>query len=205
MKRQLGGLKRKTESRYFRKKILIICCGVQTEPNYFRGFPIPPEYNVVINSDAVDSLNMAKNAIQIMKTEMKRSFAFTECWVVFDKDSFLNDNFDNAIWIIEKNKLHVAYSNQCFELWYLLHFELLQSSLNRSDYWTKVTTYLGTVKYQKNSTDMYDRLKDNQEYAIKNAEKLLEQHEGKTCAKADPSTTVHLLVQRLNTLWKAQV
>jgi hypothetical protein len=54
-------------------------------------------------------------------------------------------------------------------------------------------------KYQKNDTDMYDYLKDRQTDAIRNAKKLLASYNrGCNPERDDPSTKVHLLVERLN-------
>lgn len=45
---------------------------------------------------------------------------------------------------------------------------------------------------------MYQELLDKQQTAIKNAEKLLKNYEPPKPGKDNPSTTVHLLVQKLN-------
>ena len=42
---------------------------------------------------------------------------------MFDKDDFSANDFNNAITIAESNNLGVAYSNQAFEYWIILHFD----------------------------------------------------------------------------------
>ncbi len=53
-------------------------------------------------------------------------------------------------------------------------------------------------KYQKNSETIYEKLKDKQENAIKNAKRLLKEYKPPNPESDNPSTTVHLLVEELN-------
>ena len=93
----------------------------------------------------------------------------------------------------------VAYSNESFELWYILHFEYLIAGINRKKYIKKLSKVLGE-KYKKNSSKMYDILLSKKNTAIKNAKKLFKIHLGLNPADMKPSTTVHLLVEELNGL-----
>jgi hypothetical protein len=51
-------------------------------------------------------------------------------WVVFDKDDFA-DNYSNAISLAEAKGMRAAYSNECFELWLLLHFQDQSAPISR--------------------------------------------------------------------------
>jgi hypothetical protein len=54
-------------------------------------------------------------------------------------------------------------------------------------------------KYQKNSTTMYEEIKEKQTVAIRNAKKLLTNFtNGETPSQMNPSTTVFKLVEELN-------
>ncbi len=57
----------------------------------------------------------------------------TRLWCVFDKDSFSDDNFNQAKKLAENNNIRPAYSNEAFELWYLLHFGYHQAATSRND------------------------------------------------------------------------
>jgi hypothetical protein len=127
---------------------------------------------------------------------------------VFDKDDF-DKNFDKAINKAVKNNLKVAYSNEAFELWFLLHFSFINSAITRKDYNKKITENFrrltGNKKYKydkvKDVQLLIKEIKDKESGAIKNAKKLLKQHENKgSFLKKNPSTTVHLLVEKLNKL-----
>ncbi len=122
---------------------------------------------------------------------------YDQVWCVFDRDSWTKQDFNSAISNAEKYGFEVAYSNEAFELWYVLHFEFLNTGIPREDYMKKLTFLLGK-KYQKNSGNIYDDLIDRQDTAIKNAKKLLKQYEPQNPEQDNPSTTVHLLIEQLN-------
>ena len=94
--------------------------------------------------------------------------------------------------------MYAAYSNQSFELWYLLHFEYLNSGIERNRYLSKLDQHLG-CEYEKNCDNMHIYLDSTKrETAIRNAERLLGLYNPKSSpSKNDPSTTVHELVKIL--------
>jgi hypothetical protein len=97
------------------------------------------------------------------------------------------------------NEMHVAYSNEAFELWYLLHFHFYNTGISRDSYKSKLTKLL-KHKYEKNSTKIYEKIKSRQPDAIKNATNLLSQYDPHRPEKDNLSTTVHFLAQCLNAL-----
>jgi hypothetical protein len=129
--------------------------------------------------------------------ELKKQDDYDQVWCVFDRDSWTVEDFKNAINNAEVQGFKVAYSNEAFELWYVLHFEFLHTGIPRNDYKKKLTSLL-RQPYKKNSDTIYDELFEKQYIAIQNAEKLLKQYEPHNPEKDNPSTTVHLLVQELN-------
>ncbi|MBD1935728.1 RloB family protein [Microcoleus sp. FACHB-68] len=182
---------RKVNIREIKQRFLIVCEGVETEPNYFRGFRVP--------TVKIEIQGLGKNPSNLIKTakDLNDKEEYDQVWCVFDRDSWTKQDFNNAISNAESQGFAVAYSNEAFELWYVLHFQPLNSGISRSDYSQKLTSLLGK-NYQKNSPRMYDDLLDKQTTAIKNAEKLLEQYDPHNPEKDNPSTTVHRLVKELN-------
>lgn len=140
-----GSLKRKTNIREQKETLLIVCEGEETEPNYFRSFrvttarvmPIGTGYNTITVVDEAIRLKNGANP------------AYDQVWAVFDKDSFPAHNFNTAIQRAHANGIHVAYSNEAFEMWYILHFNLVNASLSRTQYQGILRGYLGAA-YQKN-------------------------------------------------------
>jgi RloB-like protein len=188
-------------------KFVIVCEGEKTEPNYFRKFPVPTRPKVVdvdIRGVGRTTLSLVEAASRL-KEELGLKFDIDgykdQVWCVFDRDfkqeNFNTQNFNAAITLARKQKFGIAYSNDAFELWYILHFEYYESETHRQEYTKKLETRLGH-RYEKNSETMYDELRDKQSTAIKYAKKILEKHDPGMTGTHNPSTTVHLLVEELN-------
>jgi len=190
---QKGYSSRKVNTREVRQRFLIVCEGEKTEPNYFRSFRVPK--NVI----EINVQGFGENPSRLVKIakELSKQEDYDQVWCVFDRDDFTIQDFNNAIKNAEGWGFQVAYSNEAFELWYLLHFELLSSGIPRSDYIKKLKSLLGH-KYKKNSETIYEELFEKQPTAIKNATTLLKQYQPRNPVDDNPSTTVHLLVQQLN-------
>ncbi len=175
---------------------LIGCEGAKTEPNYFKSFPVSTRPEVTIVGAGCETIAVVNKAIELMKNKK-----FDRVWCVFDRDPSNRNNtaprFRKALQVAEKEHIKVAYSNECFELWYLLHFHLFSTGVPRSDYKKKLDKLLG-CNYEKNSDDMYARLEDIQPQAIKHAKTLLASYDPHNPESDNPVTTVHLLVEELN-------
>lgn len=173
-----------------RQHFLIVCEGSKTEPQYFKQFRVP-RLVVKVEGLGMNTLSLVDRAIELSKED-----EYDQVWCVFDKDDFPIDNFNNAINRANTNDLQVAYSNQAFELWYVLHFEFLQSAIDRAAYMRKLDSYL-QVKYKKNDSQIYKRLRCKIDTAIRNATRLLSEYPIPCPGRDDPSTTVHELVKAL--------
>lgn len=191
-RKSVNDLKRRINFRDTRKRFLIVCEGEKTEPNYFRKFRVP--------SLVIDVFGEGYNTDSLVKITIKKKKedSYDEVWCVFDRDSFPAQNFNNALILAQNNNISVAYSNEAFELWYILHFYYHDSATSRKEYEKILTQRLG-FEYKKNNPDLYDYLLSRQSDAIRNAEKLLNNYyPNHSPLKDNPCTTVHLLVQKLN-------
>ena len=110
--------------------VLIVCEDQNTEPAYFKQFEnlfegLLPEETVYVKRVGTgrNSLGVVKEAIaerdRIYEDNNHRSI--DEAWVVFDKDDLditpgNRRNFESAFELAAKEKIQVAYSNECFEL-----------------------------------------------------------------------------------------
>ena len=138
-----------------------------------------------------------------------------EVWAVFDKDdadkvAATIVNFNEAFEIAHLNKVRIAYSNEVFELWLLLHYQNVNPAkpIPRQEVYRLLETqikkhpaYSGYI-YKHGSTSVIDALikTSNEQKAIESAEILLLAHNGTAPINANPSTTVHILVKRLREL-----
>lgn len=172
--------------------MLIVCEGEKTEPQYFRGFKRP----------SVEVVGVGKNTKSLVDEAIRRkdaSEARDHYWCVFDRDSFPAQNFNAALQRAKGAGFQVAYSNEAFEIWYLLHFELFVSGLARTLYAGKLSQRLGRP-YEKNDPTIFEALLKQQEPAIQNTRKLLASYPKHNPEKDNPCTTVHLLVEQLRAL-----
>lgn len=184
-----GYSERITDIKDVRDRFLIVCEGEKTEPNYFRKFRTSAK--VIVHGVGMNTSSLIREAIRL-----KGEDDYDQVWCVFDRDSFPLQNFNQAIEMAKANDIQVAYSNEAFELWYLLHFDFHQSGIPRADYINILGNKLGK-RYKKNSQTIYEDLEDKMNVAIRNAERLLSRYESHRPVSDNPSTTVHLLVQQL--------
>jgi len=190
-----GYFNREIDSREPLERFLIVCEGEKTEPNYFHSFRVR-----TANIIEIDIHGLGENTISLVETTIDlkdEDGDYDQVWCVFDRDSFPAERFNAALEVAKNNNIDVAYSNEAFELWFLLHFEYRDTAMERGAYKKKLNDLLGH-KYEKNSQTIYAELENKQSAAIKRAKKLLEQWNPPNPERDNPSTTVHLLVEQLN-------
>jgi len=177
--------------REVRQRFLIVCEGEKTEPGYFRAFQVPGVV-VDIRSTTNRGLGLINEAIQ-----RRTQDEYDQIWCVFDRDDLSDTVIRKAFDHAKKENINIAFSNQAFELWYLLHFAYYNTAMTRKQYSSLLSSHLGCT-YAKDSANMYIILLDRQATAINHARRLYAQYNQWDPATADPSTTVHLLVEELN-------
>ena len=206
--------KRKRNTRSKRRYFLIVCEGEKTEPNYFESLKkdLP---RGVLTSCRIDIQGTGRNTLSLVykskeikeKLENETSLSIDKIWVVFDRDNFEPANFNEAINLCKNSSPEIgcAWTNEAFELWYLLHFDFHNTAFNRESYQKliekKLVPRIGEhYQYQKNSEEMYDLLKEygSRELAIRFAIKLETEFKGRfDFANHNPCTKVHHLVAEL--------
>lgn len=199
------------ELRKIRGRILIVCEGKETEPNYFSSFPKMDNVSVVTTGGKGSPSQVVKKALEL-RDKAKQS-PYDAVWAVFDKDNFTD--FKTAIDTAQGKQIGCAWSNEAFELWFIYHFENPTSAISRNDYGSKIEAHVkqGAKKqklsqyqkfsYQKNDGNVRRTLLDcggNEENAIKWAEKQAQEQgkwHGENWDKHNPCTMVYLLVKQL--------
>lgn len=131
----------------------------------------------------------------------KEQTPFDSCWLVFDKDDF--KDFNQAIKEATGASFEVAWSNESFELWYLLHFRYQSTGLGRKECIKALEEVIRKhdpkFKYGKGDTGMYKILSEHgdQNQAIKSAQKLRGSYTDEDYASHNPCTRVDMLVKEL--------
>lgn len=190
MRRPQPNYRRAVNRRAERPTILIVCEGEKTEPLYFREFRVTSAKIEVVGT-GYNTLTLVDKARALADQD-----EFEQVWCVFDKDSFPANDFQAAIDRARKHGFRAAYTNEAFELWFLLHYDYHTSALSRSQYADKLADRLGR-KYEKNDPTLFRILLTRQDDAIRNAETLLTTYNPHAPHANNPCTTVHLLVQEL--------
>jgi hypothetical protein len=171
---------------------LILCEGSKTEPNYFRQFPASTE----VEGLGLDPLNLVKEAVTRRSDANRSGDRYDQVWCVFDRDEWPLEQFNQALALAHEKNIHVAYSNEAFELWYLLHYHYCDTACHRTEFAERLNREL-PFRYRKNDRQLYAVLEPYLEAALRNAETLLAQYKTPDPANDNPSTTVHLLVKAL--------
>ena len=194
---------------------LIVTEGTKTEPLYFEAIRkrVNDRYHgqwvtIEIFGTGDHTLGLLERAVS--KAEASVS-GFSHVWIVYDKDSFPANEFNDVATrcsSLSANgvKFHAIWSNECFELWYILHFEYLQTPLPRGDYDAKVSgclEALGKGGYTKSRDDMFDILEPYLASAKRNAGRLEKLNEGRTPADSTPGTKVHRLIDALEPFFRS--
>lgn len=199
---------RKEQQLEERKYYLIVCEGEKTEPNYFQSFQkhLPPKVQTIkIVGEGKNTVDIVEKAIELRKERIENETLpnFDESWAVYDRDSFPKSRVNSAFDLAKKNNINNGFSNEAFELWYILHFNFLDTPNTRGQYieiLNEIFLKIVGKKYAKNSKDVYKILEEygNQDLACRYAEELCNQFNGTLPADSKPSTTIYELVKSLN-------
>lgn len=189
------------------KYFLIVCEGTRTEPSYFGYIKnlLPKNLleTIEVSGEGDNTINVVNIAIEKRDKRLNNPILppYNEVWAVFDKDDFPDHRYDNAVKKATQSGVEPGFSNESFELWYVLHFQFLTSAIKRDQYIDLLTKKLG-FKYNKRTEDgpkivklLFE--KGNVGKAIEWAKKLEEMHKGLTPTDMCPYTRIYLLVEKL--------
>ena len=190
---------------------LIITEGKRTEPEYFRGLQraINSQYGkrekirLEIHGEGVNTIQLVQEARKIIRNS---ATIYSHVWIVYDTDDFPAANVNQPVddsrrFSNDDTTYHAIWSNQCIELWFLLHFSYIDSDLCRDVYGSKLTAALTAIGvqsgYHKGRPDMFEILRPYIDCAIRNAKKLDDVNKGKQPSNAAPGTKVYEVIDYL--------
>lgn len=195
-------------------KVLIVCEGSKTEPQYFQELIDHYEIhsaNVKISGDCgSDPLSVVGHGLDLYKSEKDAdSGAFDRVYCVFDRDA--HPNYLSALQKINNQKIKDVFyaitSVPCFEYWFLLHYDYTTapySAVGGKSSGDAVVSALKTFwpEYAKGRHGTFEHLlglrNDELAYAKANARRaILEAERNRT---DNPSTMAHDLVAYLQAI-----
>ena len=97
---------------------------------------------------------------------------------------------------------HAAWSNECIEFWFLLHFAYYTANNHRTEYISFLNDKFKELeigKYQKNMNNIFTILMEygNPKLAIRYAKRIMKDGAGKTPTEIAPGTKAYELVEKL--------
>ena len=212
-KRQPGQTTRRAPTREQYDKVLIVCEGKKTEPNYFlglRNWHKISSVNVTVSGDCGSApTSVVQHGIDLYRAAQGQGEPYDRVYCVFDRDSYhlpsQNKVYQQALDQIQRamptSVFFAANSVPSFEYWLLLHFcetrqtfvaqgkasvgDMVEKELRK--YW---------IGYEKAMPKSYDQLKKLAPQGA--AQALIRAARGLNAAQAvgddNPSTKVHELV-----------
>lgn len=216
--------------------VIISCEDTESTPEYLNQMVkvliksriITQDSFIIVSHDVLGGTNPSKVLERLKKykdSNGKTYKDFQHKWIVIDRDiervnggGHTSADFNKAIQSAKNVKqdfnIEVAYSNDSFELWYLLHFDYICTPILRDELNIRLIKKLKEqnptkfrvldkkkIKTKEYTKLIYEELSELQPVAIRNAKKLLKSHGETHNPESDnPSTTIHKLVEILNNL-----
>ncbi|HKI38707.1 MAG TPA: RloB family protein [Gemmataceae bacterium] len=208
-KKRRGGesVQRRSLHRPEEARVLIVCEGRETEPNYFWGLQrdVRPRFNVEIKRGKGGSrLAIVQKAIDELEKAANRGENFDEVWCVFDvEQAGQKDQVIQARTLAGQYGIQLALSNPSFEVWLLAHFVRTKKPFADAAAVSKVLNKHWQSEfgrdYDKNDDQLYARLASRTPSAIENARKVRTQDWDSSAdiVECNSATDVYLLVVHL--------
>ena len=170
-----------------------------TEPEYLRGLQRAcrnPRVTIKVAEEHGAPMTLVRTAKQHKQDAGKRAarekdenLAYDSVWCVFDMDE--HHRVGEAMEMARDNRIELAISNPCFELWLLLHFIDNPGMQRRDTIWKRL----------KQHVPKYDKHVDFQVYqggypeAVKRASRMNEEADEASEPHRNPTTGVYRLTE----------
>lgn len=189
---------------------IILCEGTRTEVHYLESLlqELPPSSGTgwYLKGVGYNTLALLQVAQKMLEARAREERPPCRIWLVFDKDSYPDDHFNRTILACSRNpQLEAIWTNEAFELWFLLHFGLYDMQLGRHQYRERLESAVHqagykSFRYQKEKADIVSVLKEygQENMALKRAKMLHDQWVSESSfARRNPCTMVYKLVNAI--------
>ena len=185
-------------------RVLIVCEGAKTEPNYFS--ELADHYklssaNIEIVGAGADPLAIVRKAKELQQKERRTGEKYDRVYCVFDRDE--HARFQEASLLAQRSKLRLGRSWPCFEFWILLHFCFTRRPYSRSQGRSPAENCIRDLRqrwpgHEKASDGVFLELRDAMDDAKEHANRA--KVDAERTEEPNPSTEVHRLVTYLEEL-----
>lgn len=196
---------RKSKKKELRKKIYIFTEGY-TEKNYFkilsRKYNLSSNIDIEVKPEAVgkSGLNLLNHAVNKLNrlSKIERSM-LGSAYIIFDKDDLSASDIEATIIQSKKERINIGFSNECFEVWLVAHFEKPNPSFTKDNLYKKLENHLSCEQYgrcHKDDEELLRRgLEDRVSIAIGNSKEFKTFNQ--TQVKTTPYTNIGQIVQEI--------
>ena len=207
--RRAKDLARRKSSRAPYDRVLIVCEGAKTEPNYLRELVDCLKLssaNVEVDGDSGSSpISVVQHAKRRYREERDKGDTFDRVFCVFDKDTHTtyNEALSACAGFRPSGVFQAKPSVPCFEYWLLLHFTYTTRPYNPSGGKSACEDVIGELRhympgYSKGGKGIFRQVMGQTDQAITYSKRAL-----KAAGKAEtdnPTTRMHELVEYLKQL-----
>lgn len=198
-----------SKDRFVKVTFLIATEGTKTEPNYLKALKKELEATNRFNIDiSIEGKGKATKALvnKVIRQVENCNQEYDRVWAVFDKDDF--SDFDEAINLAKSKHINCAWSNECFELWLLLHFRDISAPTKRNELFKQLEQAIRDAIHKNNPDALFDLSKGNDKIyelvtklgsesdAIKRAS-VLKTYNTTKASDQNPCTQMDLLIGEL--------
>lgn len=204
MMRERRSLRRAAPTRSPKRKFIVYSEGKNTEPDYFRAMRrdlLGALVDIEVIHAAGVPMTIAKKACErasSMKRDRGRKSSFEEgdqVWAVFDRDE--HPQVPEALERCRASNVKVAFSDPCFELWLILHFDNFDRPDSRHQVQATLAEVCEGYDPKGNKSTDFSKLMPNVRTAEQRAELQLARRESEGQPPRRPFTTVFNLTKEL--------
>ena len=189
---------RRRPSRDTKPVTYVFCEGEKTEPTYFSRWRERGMSLQIIKVSHTDPCGIIRDAQELISDRSFEPSQGDSVWCVYDVDANSDAILAKAAALAKRNRFDIALSNPCFELWYILHFEMQGGSLSSSG---AIGHISGKIAGYSKNMDVFDTLSPRIQVAMDNAANIKRRYgpeidpiQDRSC---NPFTNVDVLVQKL--------
>lgn len=196
---------RKSKEKKLKKKIYIFTEGY-TEKNYFkilsRKYNLSSSVNIEIKPEVVgkSGISLLKHAVsKLQKLSKAEKAILGSAYIIFDKDDLSDVDVEEVIVESKKEGINISFSNECFEVWLVAHFEKPNPSFTKKKLYKKMETHLSCTQYERFHKDNEELLKvhleDRVSSAVENCKEFGKFNQ--TQIKVTPYTNIGQIVKEI--------
>lgn len=202
--RQKRSLRRRAPTRSPKRKFIIYTEGRNTEPDYFRAIH-QNLFGALVDIELIHAgvpLTIAEQACKRArdnKRQRGKKSSFEEgdqIWAVFDRDE--HPNVEDALNRCRTNKVGIAFSDPCFELWLILHLQDFDRVDDRHQLQTALSAQCAEYDRKGSKSANFSKFVSQVKDAEARAEKQLNNRIAEGHPPRRPFTTVFKLTREMD-------